>query len=177
MTNLKARVFLRIGAMAALLCSIASAMLFATVWLTQRDMITMPYLIYALSLVVIPFALWYRIEDSQRKWKARICNVLTSATALSIIVTDVQVIRENLPAHIHSNVLDVLMLAASALCMAYMAWALWDGGAAWLGFGAVLLAGLTLGHGWLSTLAEGIRILWFLCLSYWFLRPLQRVLH
>lgn len=177
MTNFKTQVFLRLGSMAAFICSIASTMSIAAVWWTQWDITTISYLIYALSLVVIPFALWHRIEDAQRKWKACICNVLTSATALFIIVTDVQLIRENLPAQINSDVLGVLLLATSALCMTYMAWALWDGGATWLGFGAVLLAGLTLGHGWLFELAGGTRILWFLCLSYWFLRPLQHVLH
>jgi len=45
------------------------------------------FMFYAISLMIVPFALWFRIEDPARKWKARVCNFLTLGTVVFAILT------------------------------------------------------------------------------------------
>lgn len=140
-------------------------------------------MLYAMSLMVVPFALWHRIEDHNRKWTARVCNGLTTSTAIWASLTYVTVMVRTLTIH-HTPgagaILNGLFLVGSigtiismSTCMGFMGWSLWRGKSKWFGLAAVFLAVAPFLH--ISpTFPEWVRVFWLLWLARWFVEPLHK---
>lgn len=163
---MKSHAWLKIGAGAAVICSFDNVI---SLMFDSKYQISLFSLIYVCSLMIIPFALWYRIGKKSRKWKARICNGLTMLTAVFTVLADIH--ATPITAHTPEWSGMALIIAVSG-CMAYMGWVLWDGGSKWLGLGALTLAALSWTHfaDFFEFLPKGI---WFLLLAYWLLQPIH----
>ncbi len=139
-------------------------------------------MLYAMSLMIVPFALWYRIEDRKRKWTARVCNGLTTSTAiwasLAYGAVMIRTAKNIYVLGISNSVLGGLFITSAMVtmfsmstCMGFMGWSLWRGKSNWFGIAAIFLAISPYLH--ISpTFPEWIRVFWLLWLAIWFLKPL-----
>lgn len=136
------------------------------------------FMFYAISLMIVPFALWFRIENPARKWKARVCNFLTIGTVVFAISTYSILLLANwlhdsvetmyIPARILFEFGTMGIIVLTTLCMSFMGWSLWDGGFRKIGAGALFLAVIAL-IPLNPVIGESLRFIWLFWLAKWFL--------